>query len=152
MSRYAEGTRVSPERSQVEIRDALRRYGANNFGTMEGDDRAAVMFSIGGLTVRIMVELPALSEFKKTAQGRARTNSAARESQEQAVRQRWRALLLAIKAKLEAVECGISTVENEFLAFVVLPDGRTFGQLALPQLQDAAARGRMPALALPEPS
>ena len=40
---------------------------------------------------------------------------------EQEIKSRWRALALVVKAKLEAVECGISTLENEFLAFIVLP-------------------------------
>lgn len=55
------------------------------------------------------------------------------------VRQRWRALLLTVKAKLEAVECGISTLEQEFLAFIVLPNSMTLGdwimENALPQIR-----------------
>ena len=66
--------------------------------------------------------------------------------QEQEVRRRWRALLLVIKAKLEAVESGISTMDSEFLAFVVLPSGMTFGEWAAPQLNDLAAKKKMPRL------
>ena len=61
------------------------------------------------------------------------------------MRQRWRALALCIKAKLEAVECGITSFEEEFLAHVVMPNGQTFGKLALAQIErrrnrpDAAA-------------
>ena len=36
---------------------------------------------------------------------------------EQACRQRWRALALVIKAKLEAIDAEISTFEEEFLPF-----------------------------------
>ncbi len=54
-----------------------------------------------------------------------------------------------VKAKLEAVEAGISTLEREFLADIVLPSGQTFGAWAAPQLESAYANGRMPAL-LPE--
>ena len=53
---------------------------------------------------------------------------------------------LAIKAKLEAVEAGISSFEEEFLAHVVLPDGSTFGAWAKPQLAAVYAGGSMPAL------
>jgi hypothetical protein len=65
---------------------------------------------------------------------------------EQACRQRWRALSLVIKAKLEAVEAQISTVETEFLAQIVLPNGSSVGEWAAPQLALAYASGQMPAL------
>ena len=65
---------------------------------------------------------------------------------EQAVRQRWRALLLAIKAKLEAVETGITEFDDEFLAHIMLPSGETFGQWAKPQLQVAYDQKQMPGL------
>jgi hypothetical protein len=65
---------------------------------------------------------------------------------EQACRQRWRALALVVKAKLEAVECGISTFEEEFLAWMMLPDGSTVGDRMLPQLETAYRTGQMPPL------
>ena len=51
------------------------------------------------------------------------TAAAQQAAWEQVCRQRWRALLLIIRAKLEAVASGITTLENEFLANIVLPDG-----------------------------
>jgi len=51
-----------------------------------------------------------------------------------------------VKAKLEAVETGIVSLEEEFLAHVVLPDGSTVGQWAEPQLAELYGRGDMPAL------
>lgn len=59
-------------------------------------------------------------------------------------RQRWRALALAIKAKLEAVETGIATFEEEFLNYIVLPDGVTVGEFIRPQIETAYATGTMP--------
>lgn len=55
---------------------------------------------------------------------------------QQACRQRWRALALCIKAKLEAVECGIVSFEQEFLAHFQMPDGRTIGDHIIHQLKD----------------
>jgi hypothetical protein len=75
----------------------------------------------------------------------------AEEARNQAIRQRWRALVLAVKAKLEAVEVGISTIEKEFLAFVVMPDGRQLLDHLLPELQAIAASGKMPKLMLGGP-
>jgi hypothetical protein len=65
---------------------------------------------------------------------------------EVARRQRWRALALAIKAKLEAVESGIATFEEEFMAYIVLPDGQTVGEFLSPQIEAAYSSGRMPPL------
>ena len=49
-----------------------------------------------------------------------------------------------IKAKLEAVESGISTVEAEFLANIVLPDNNTAGDWMIPQIDEAYRTGEMP--------
>ena len=71
---------------------------------------------------------------------------------EQAQRSRWRALLLVIKAKLEAIDAGIATFEDEFLAYTMLPGGETVGEWIAPQLDDVYATGVMPGdlrLALP---
>ena len=51
---------------------------------------------------------------------------------------------MVIKAKLEAVECGISCFEQEFMANIVLPDGKTAGDFMLPQIARAYATGIMP--------
>lgn len=60
-------------------------------------------------------------------------------------RQRWRVLLLVIKAKLEAVESGISTIREEFLAYVMTPGG-TLGKRLIPQLDGIAKSGNIPPL------
>lgn len=52
------------------------------------------------------------------------------------------------KAKFEAIETGISTIEREFLADLLLPDGRSIEQFIIPQLQRAYERGGMPRLLL----
>jgi hypothetical protein len=51
-----------------------------------------------------------------------------------------------IRAKLEAVEQGIATFQQEFLAHIVLPNGQTAGEFLLPQLDEAYQKKRMPAL------
>jgi hypothetical protein len=77
-----------------------------------------------------------------------RTPEEAYKEWEQACRTKWRSLCLCVKAKLEAVESGITTFEAEFLAHFVMPGGQTFGEYAIPQLEDAARNGKMPQLAL----
>lgn len=79
-----------------------------------------------------------------TPTGRDRTEKSQYDAWEQACRQRWRALLLVIKAKLEATECGISSFESEFMANIVLPDGTTAGDFMLPQIAEVYKNGTMP--------
>ena len=49
-------------------------------------------------------------------------------------------------AKLEAVVAGITTLETEFLANIVLSNGVTVGQLMSPQIEEHYQAGKMPAL------
>ena len=51
---------------------------------------------------------------------------------------------MIIKAKLEAADSGISTIEREFLYDIVLPDGKTVGEYMAPQIEAAYTTGEMP--------
>ena len=143
---YAKNTTVSPERSQEEIKRTLRKYGADRFGIMEEKNKGHVMFEYNSLMIQMTVEFPDKSEFEKTDTGKTRLESAIETQFNQAIKQRWRALLLAIKAKLEAVESGISTIEQEFLAFVMMPDGRSLSDIIIPKIHEIAKTGKMPRL------
>lgn len=63
---------------------------------------------------------------------------------EQKERQRWRQLLLVIRAKLESVTYHISTFEEEFLAHIVLPGDRTVGDMVTPLLAETYRTGQLP--------
>uniref|UniRef100_A0A6M3L2P3 Uncharacterized protein n=1 Tax=viral metagenome TaxID=1070528 RepID=A0A6M3L2P3_9ZZZZ len=141
MSRYAQNTSVPVERSRAEIESILQRYGASQFvsgWSMEGEPKATIQFRLGTRVIRFLLPLPdpKSEEFTRTPARRNRRSPAeAQAAWEQACRQRWRALALAIKAKLEAVEAGISEFESEFLAHIVDPKiGRTVGEVIRPQL------------------
>jgi hypothetical protein len=145
---------VPADRSRAEIESTLRRYGATKFayGWEEGDageQVAQLVFEAHARRVRFRLPLPPKSQFKLSPSGQTRHNSAnVEKAWEQACRQRWRALALVIKAKLEAVECQITSFESEFLAHIVIPaDGRTIGEWAAPQLEKAYEQGsRLPLL------
>lgn len=147
-ARYAERTEVPSDRSRAEIEKTLRRYGASAFAYGWQGREAQVMFEMADRRIRFALPMPdpADTEFTRTETGRDRSPAAAEKAYEQAVRQRWRALALVIKAKLEAVEAQISTVEDEFLSHIVLPDGSTVGDWAAPQLALAYERSEMPSL------
>ena len=107
---------------------------------------------MSGRRVQIML-LPPIDDYARTPRNARRTAAAQRSVWEQSCRRRWRALLLIIRAKLEAVESGIATLESEFLANLVLPDGGTVGDWLEPQIDQAYATGRMPPmLGVPAPT
>lgn len=145
--RYAAQTTVSVATSRSEIEDIVTRYGADQFGhaTDNADNRALVQFRIAGKLIRFELPLPSRIDKEFTHSGKkARTESQCTKRWEQACRQRWRALALSIKAKLEAVECKITSFEDEFLSHIVMPNGETFGRWAVPQIQKAIESGQMP--------
>lgn len=147
MSRYASETSVSQEKSRLEIEATLKRYGAASFMYATEETAAMIGFCIEGRMVKFVVPMPdpKSREFTHTpAKGQLRSAAEAEKAWEQAGRQRWRALALVIKAKLEAVSAGITTIEDEFLAHTVLPDGSTVGQFMKPQLAIAYEQGSMP--------
>lgn len=126
MSTYAAKTDVTSERSRAEIEKTLGRYGATHFAYMSEPGAARVAFQKDGRQVRFTIPLPDPTAREFTHHSRGVRTAAARESMyEQACRQRWRALALVVKAKLEAVEAGISEFDQEFYAHTVLPSGRT---------------------------
>jgi hypothetical protein len=145
MSKYASSTEVSSEKSRAEIERTLKRYGADGFGYMTQGRMAAIQFNMNGRRVLLRLEMPDHNARQFTHSSRGlRTKSVASNAWEQACRQKWRALALVVKAKLEAVESGITTLEAEFLANTVLPSGQTVGDWALPQVAHVYATGELP--------
>lgn len=127
-ARYAQGTSVDSSASRAEIERTLTRYGATSFMYGWEESRAALAFSADGRQVRFILPLPDRHDRRFThtpAKNQARSPEAAEKEYEQACRQSWRALALVVKAKLEAVSAGIVSFEQEFLAHIVLPNGRT---------------------------
>lgn len=146
MTRFAANSSVSVDRSRGEIERLLTRYGAEQFMSGWRDNEAVVGFVIDRRVIRFMLPLPGKDapEFRRTPAGRrTRSPADAERAWEQACRSRWRALALVIKAKLEAVATGISTIEDEFLAWTVVPggDGRTIGDVLRPQIARSIADG-----------
>lgn len=144
---YAEKTSVSTDRSRAEIERTLQRYGADQFMYGWEYERAIVGFRMAGRQIRFLLPMPDRDarEFTHTpSRGTKRSDAQAYDAWEQACRQRWRALSLVIKAKLEAVEAGIAIFEDEFMANIVLPNGRTVSEFMLPQIEAAYETGNMP--------
>lgn len=148
MPKYASQTTVAVSQSKSEIERTLIRYGADQFMQGWDSDRAVIGFRIQSRQIRMYLMMPDKSadEFRLTETGRLRSDTSRADAYEQTCRQRWRALALVIKAKLEAVECAISTVEKEFLGDTVMPNGMTVHEWAEPQIREMYLTGKMPAL------
>ncbi len=158
--RFAEGTTVEVAKSKAEIETLLTRHGATGTAVVSDylTETASVTFRFGERFYRMQLankheKLPdpykpanadtpkgwqgwAVSERQRWVAGRV----------EQGAREVWRRLLLVVKAKLELVAEGGSSVEREFLADMMLPDGRTVGELIEPQISEAYATGKPLAL------
>lgn len=147
--KFAADTTVSVERSKAEIERLLQRYGAKEFAHGWKSDRAVIQFSMTNRLIRFVLPLPDKNEFAKTPSGRRLRNEGDMlRAWEQGCRQRWRALCLTIKAKLESAESGIETFESAFMAQVVMPNGKTIEEEITPLIDRAYTTGKMPALML----
>ncbi len=145
MSRYAASTKVSTSSSRDEIEKTLARYGADQFLYGWQEEAAVIGFRMKGRQIKFVLSMPRRDhrDFTHSSRGERPPHVAA-EAWEQACRQKWRALALVIKAKLEAIESGIALFEDEFMANIVLPDGQSVGSFMRPQIADAYATGAMP--------
>lgn len=131
---YAAETKVSIEASRAELERMLMKYGADRFAQFLTPEKAMVVFEASDR--RLKFDLP-LEQVKKP------TTTREQRKCDQTNRARWRALLLCIKAKLEAVDSGIETFEEAFLAHVVMPDGQTVAEHASPMIKQVYDGGSM---------
>lgn len=143
MSPYAQGTEVSVERTQLELQQVLRKYGATGFAMAWTEEQGVVQFMAEERQIKFVVPAPTPKELGHTKAGSQRTAAQLKNAIAAEDRRRWRALLLVIKAKLEAVQSGIVTFEEEFLAHVVMPDGRTVQQHVQEPIRRAYVEGHV---------
>lgn len=139
---YAEGTTVPVAKTRAEVEVLVGKHGATRFASgWVNDHQAGITFALRGRLVRFVLALPRAEDADKvklraypwrlTGERRAKWIDAE-------TRRRWRCLLLALKAKLEVVESGIATFEEEFLAHIVTADNLTIYEAL--QLQNTGQR------------
>jgi hypothetical protein len=126
MAEYAKRTKVPADRTRLEIEALMKKRGADQFFSGADGNRAVLAFRLNGRHIRFSLPLGKLTD--------------------QIVRSRWRAMLLVIKAKLEAIDIGILTVEDAFLADTVLPDRQTVAEYMAHQIESVYSTGNMPPL------
>ncbi len=131
MKPYADRTEVPVERSKGQIEKLLAEFKATSFMTGTNKSQSIIAFEMAGRRVKFCLPLPQRDEYKTAP------------SWEQATRTRWRALYLALRAKLEMAATGITTFEDEFLAHIVMPDGQTVGEITRPRIAQAYKDGEV---------
>ncbi len=125
---YAARTKVPIDRTKTEIEHVLKRYGADRFAYFTEAMKAMVVFEVQNRRVRFDLPLLVEGDGDRAQQHR---------------RERWRALLLCIKAKLEAVASNIESFDEAFLSHIVMPDGQTVYQHTAPRIDQIANGGEM---------
>lgn len=135
MSPYAARTSVPVDRTRSEIERLLERHGATGFayGTTAGS--AMLAFEMRSRRLRFLVPMP--------APNKTRTDLAKVQAE---IRRRYRALLLVLKAKLEAVESQIVAFDSEFLAHIMIDGSTTVGDRVVPGIAQALESGQLPPL------
>jgi hypothetical protein len=146
---YATGTEVNVERSQVDIERLVKSKGAQRFYRGSDEERAMIAFELANRKIMFELSLPQPADFATVKVGRRTAKATPQQTErmiEQALRSRWRALMLCVKAKLVSVETGIETIEEAFLAQIIVPtdDGRArrFSQVAKAAIENSYKTGR----------
>lgn len=154
--RYAEQTKVPVEKTRAELDLLLQKHGASQRAIFADDLNgvACAAFVLSGRNIRVAMSLPSVEQVPdhtKVPRGWRYWSCDqrlewCRQHHDQIVRSRWRGLVLLIRAKLEAIADSRSTVEREFLADVLLPNGQTVAQLVAGSIDEAYRTGEVPPL------
>ena len=123
----------------------IAKWGAVVMGEDIPTGDAFVEFFVDGLRARLMMQMPTHDQYARTPGGKKRNRVAQQSVWEEVCKERWRAMVRVVNAKLVAVEAGITTVEHEFMADIVLADGRRLAEHVQPQITEA----RQTPIALP---
>lgn len=133
LRRFAQGTKVDVGKSRMELESMLTKHGAVQ--VIIGYDVSGagfVHFALDGRQYRL--NLPPRAD---------------KRNHDQIERERWRSLVLVLKAKLEVVASELVSPEQEFLAYLVLPNGKALGAHFAPEIETIYKSGKMPKM-LPE--
>lgn len=145
---YAAGTTVSSAKTMGEIQGMLAARGVVKVATMTDPEKFTLAFEFEGVPYRMTLPTPdpASPEFSQYYRGSVlyeRSDSQKKKLYEKEVNCRWRAFGMVIKAKLVAVEEGISTIAREFIGDAVLASGQTFREAYADDLPKAIADGKL---------
>ena len=141
--RHYEGTVVPESKTLTEIDQLLRRHKVNTVRWTTAVDMTRIEFSWAfegqDLAYRIDLNIPVKDQYGSSLSERGR---------EQERRRLLRVLLNHIKAKLVAVEEELSEMEREFLPYLIVAGGATFGDVAVLEMKQSIIEKRLPEVRL----
>lgn len=147
--KYATTTSVSVDRTQLDIKSALRKYGAESIGILERPGTAVVQAEFRNRRLQFTLPQPDPKDQafthrmdQRSHRLKPRTAVQAAAAYEQACRSSWRSLYLVIHATLEAVEAGIVDFDTAFMPYMMLHNGKTVATAMVPALQEHLDNGR----------
>lgn len=133
MAKYAKNTTVPISKTKIQIQNLLTSWGIDEFffGTSPRGD--GIGFKYKDHVYKHNVPMP------------PDKNILSERQYEQKVRQRWRILYMSLKMKLEEIDSGGMSFEDQFLAMMCLPDGSTVGDfMRLPENVSMLQKAEMP--------
>jgi len=117
---------------KAEIEMTLGKLGASDFEFGYSRESAFVSFTFRGQAVRFSMPLPA-------RKSRARDQERARDHWMADCAVNWELLQDLLVKKLTMVKVELTSFEEEFMARLVMPDGRTFAEHAWPLIKPAGS-------------
>lgn len=132
MARYAEGTTVTVERSRGEISGILATHGVERMGWQTSPEGDELLFELAGHRFRFQIIKPTWADVERQLREDGRDPSRVYDPDAKVAaewRRRWRANVLLLKAKLEFIDSGDTTIERELLPYMLTSGGQTLGEL-----------------------
>ena len=130
--RYAEGTAVPVDKSRGELTGMLTTHGCQRMAWATEPQADTLQFELGGQSYRFVIGRPTMDDVVAQYRADGRDWSRVYDPQSKVDaewRRRWRAHVLLLKAKLEFVAAGDTTLEREFMPNLVVAGGRqTLGE------------------------
>lgn len=126
MAKYARNTDVPVRNTKMHIEKLLIDWGIQEFFFGTSPRGEGIGFKYKNNVYRISVPVP-------------------EDGSEQTKRQMWRILFMSLKMKLEEIDAGLITFDDQFLSQKALPDGSTVGEfMKLPENIALLQQSQMP--------
>jgi len=112
--RFAEGTKVSVEKSHIEVQKLLKQYGAIDSAYGEQGDTATILFTMKSRQYRIQLTYPSVDAFALAGRGVRRTQVQRREAREQEVRRCGVRSIWWLRPSWKLLKVGLSRLKRNF--------------------------------------
>jgi hypothetical protein len=137
------GTKVSVGKSEAELRALIEKFGAKKYGMMENweEGTLTIVFDYNKFPIKLDLNIETIVAVRLEDEPYNSYRRCTEEEYEQKIRSQakmvgMRVLVHQVKAWLLAIEYGIFTPEEVFLAHYVTKSGRTVGQEIISDLQN----------------